>query len=64
VTRIVISRQRIAPSDKNCFWIGGLLQSETNCAGEAVNGDKVLDDCSRGVLQLPDFQRSWVWEVS
>jgi hypothetical protein len=22
---------------------------------------KLLDDCHRGVLQLPDFQRSWVW---
>ena len=24
--------------------------------------DKLLDDCHRGVLQLPDFQRSWVWD--
>lgn len=23
---------------------------------------KLLDDCDRGVLQLPDFQRSWVWD--
>src|SRR5689334_2769658 len=23
---------------------------------------KVLDDCHRGVIQLPDFQRSWVWD--
>ncbi len=23
---------------------------------------KLLDDCQRGVLQLPDFQRSWVWD--
>ncbi len=23
---------------------------------------KLLDDCRRGVLQLPDFQRSWVWD--
>ena len=23
---------------------------------------KVLEDCHRGVLQLPDFQRSWVWD--
>ncbi|MCA8258281.1 DUF262 domain-containing protein [Burkholderia sp. AU31624] len=23
---------------------------------------KLLDDCHRGVLQLPDFQRSWVWD--
>jgi hypothetical protein len=21
---------------------------------------KMLDDCRRGILQLPDFQRSWV----
>src|SRR4029078_3423487 len=24
--------------------------------------NKLLDDCYRGVLQLPDFQRSWVWD--
>ena len=23
---------------------------------------KLLDDCQRGVIQLPDFQRSWVWD--
>lgn len=23
---------------------------------------KLLDDCQSGVLQLPDFQRSWVWD--
>jgi hypothetical protein len=23
---------------------------------------KLLEDCSRGTLQLPDFQRSWVWD--
>ncbi|MBA2483151.1 MAG: DUF262 domain-containing protein, partial [Nitrosomonas sp.] len=23
---------------------------------------KLLDDCHRGILQLPDFQRSWVWD--
>src|ERR1700730_9274559 len=22
----------------------------------------LLDDCQRGVIQLPDFQRSWVWD--
>ena len=22
----------------------------------------LLDDCHRGVIQLPDFQRSWVWD--
>lgn len=24
--------------------------------------DKLLQDCHRGTLQLPDFQRSWVWD--
>jgi hypothetical protein len=24
--------------------------------------NKLLDDCNRGVIQLPDFQRSWVWD--
>jgi hypothetical protein len=24
--------------------------------------DKLLEDCHRGSLQLPDFQRSWVWD--
>lgn len=23
---------------------------------------KLLEECHRGVLQLPDFQRSWVWD--
>jgi hypothetical protein len=23
---------------------------------------KLLDDCHHGILQLPDFQRSWVWD--
>jgi hypothetical protein len=23
---------------------------------------KLLDDCRHGVIQLPDFQRSWVWD--
>jgi hypothetical protein len=24
--------------------------------------DKLLDDCHQGAIQLPDFQRSWVWD--
>lgn len=23
---------------------------------------KLLDDCHHGIMQLPDFQRSWVWD--
>jgi hypothetical protein len=23
---------------------------------------RLLDECARGVIQLPDFQRSWVWD--
>lgn len=23
---------------------------------------KLLEDCHRGIMQLPDFQRSWVWD--
>jgi hypothetical protein len=23
---------------------------------------KILDDCRNGIIQLPDFQRSWVWD--
>jgi hypothetical protein len=23
---------------------------------------KLLDECHRGIIQLPDFQRSWVWD--
>ena len=23
---------------------------------------KLLDDCHHGIVQLPDFQRSWVWD--
>src|ERR1700751_4931873 len=24
--------------------------------------DKLLEECHRGTIQLPDFQRSWVWD--
>lgn len=24
--------------------------------------NKLLEDCHRGIIQLPDFQRSWVWD--
>src|SRR3974377_2403517 len=24
--------------------------------------NKLLEDCHHGILQLPDFQRSWVWD--
>ncbi len=24
--------------------------------------NKLLEDCHRGVIQLADFQRSWVWD--
>src|SRR6202035_3293104 len=27
-----------------------------------IDLNKLLDDCHRGVLQLPDFQRGWVWD--
>ncbi len=27
-----------------------------------IDLDKLLDDCREGALQLPDFQRSWVWD--
>jgi hypothetical protein len=27
-----------------------------------IDLNKLLDDCHRGSLQLPDFQRSWVWD--
>src|SRR5271163_947608 len=27
-----------------------------------IDLDTLLNDCHRGVLQLPDFQRSWVWD--
>jgi hypothetical protein len=27
-----------------------------------IDLDKLLEDCHRGIMQLPDFQRSWVWD--
>jgi uncharacterized protein with ParB-like and HNH nuclease domain len=27
-----------------------------------IDLNKLLDDCRRGIIQLPDFQRSWVWD--
>lgn len=27
-----------------------------------IDLNRLLDECHRGVIQLPDFQRSWVWD--
>ena len=27
-----------------------------------IDLDEILDACHRGKIQLPDFQRSWVWD--
>jgi hypothetical protein len=27
-----------------------------------IDLNKLLDDCHRGIIQLPDFQRTWVWD--
>jgi len=27
-----------------------------------IDLNKLLDECERGIIQLPDFQRSWVWD--
>jgi uncharacterized protein with ParB-like and HNH nuclease domain len=27
-----------------------------------IDLQKLLDECHRGLVQLPDFQRSWVWD--
>jgi len=27
-----------------------------------IDLNKLLDECHRGIIQLPDFQRSWVWD--
>lgn len=27
-----------------------------------IDLNKLLDECQRGIVQLPDFQRSWVWD--
>src|SRR6267378_731432 len=27
-----------------------------------IDLNKLLDECHRGAVQLPDFQRSWVWD--
>src|SRR5271163_3947678 len=27
-----------------------------------IDLQKLLDECHRGIIQLPDFQRSWVWD--
>ncbi len=39
----------------------------TNMAGSTfqtnpIDLQRLLDECHRGVIQLPDFQRSWVWD--
>ena len=45
----------------------GYQRNTRNMAGSTFQTNpfdlnKLLEDCHRGILQLPDFQRSWVWD--
>src|SRR6516162_8883292 len=53
-------------------WRGGcctstLFEGLSTMAGSTFQTNpfdlhKLLDDCQKGIIQLPDFQRSWVWD--
>lgn len=36
--------------------------SEATFKTNPYNLHELLKNCDRGILQLPDFQRSWVWD--
>ena len=38
--------------------MGGQAAFRTN----PINLEELLRDCGTGKIQLPDFQRSWVWD--
>jgi hypothetical protein len=40
----------------------GRPSSRSSFQTNPIDLDKLLEDCHRGSLQLPDFQRSWVWD--
>ena len=60
----------LARRSRSYLWIVGIFSSE--CRGTLVAGStfqtnpfdliKILEECHQGELQLPDFQRSWVWD--
>lgn len=32
------------------------------CRTNPIDVEQLLKECDRGAIQLPDFQRSWVWD--
>ena len=40
----------------------GIVVAGSTFQTHPIDLNKLLDDCHRGSLQLPDFQRSWVWD--
>jgi hypothetical protein len=43
-------------------WGGRIAMPGSTFQINPIDLNKLLDDCHRGILQLPDFQRSWVWD--
>jgi superfamily I DNA/RNA helicase len=57
----------VIPSQERIEAVGDEADLEDSMAGSTFQTNpydlfKLLEDCHRGVLQLPDFQRSWVWD--
>lgn len=42
--------------------LGISLMAGTTFQTNPIDLNKLLEDCRDGVIQLPDFQRSWVWD--
>ena len=49
-------------SDLKISNVGQALMAGSTFQTNPIDLQKLLDDCHRGVIQLPDFQRSWVWD--
>jgi uncharacterized protein with ParB-like and HNH nuclease domain len=50
---------------KPFFWPnreGHQIMAGSTFQTNPIDLDNLLEDCHRGTLQLPDFQRSWVWD--
>ncbi len=45
---------------ESCWGLLGM--AGTTFQTNPIDLHKLLEDCHRGLIQLPDFQRSWVWD--
>jgi len=60
----VIASPRLVPFSLNLISLNNQIRDMARSAFQTnpISLRELLDDCHAGTLQLPDFQRSWVWD--